>query len=201
CSSRFISCCSSSTRTCPSSTRSSTASGCPWPPPARPSCCWCWCTWSTSSAPCSAALARSSPPRCPHLPLPGCTGHSCRWCRAAENLHTVEERAFGQSPSDFTRPFGVHPAHAPGGYQDPARRPCTRAPRKGPVPASWPAPGPCVSGGGNLGVVPTEVGYAAGWWVALQRGVAAVMIIGVEEGGELCEALGFAGVGARVGPF
>src|SRR5699024_9833742 len=40
-----------------------------------------------------------------------------------------------------------------------------------------------------LGVVPTEVGYAAGWWVALQRGVAAVMIIGVEEGGELCEAL------------
>src|SRR5699024_4283433 len=52
-----------------------------------------------------------------------------------------------------------------------------------------------------LGVVPTEVGYAAGWWVALQRGVAAVMIIGVEEGGELCEALGFAGVGARVGPF
>src|SRR5699024_6833002 len=53
----------------------------------------------------------------------------------------------------------------------------------------------------GLGVVPTEVGYAAGWWVALQRGVAAVMIIGVEEGGELCEALGFAGVGARVGPF
>src|SRR5699024_7611110 len=52
-----------------------------------------------------------------------------------------------------------------------------------------------------LAVVPTEVGYAAGWWVALQRGVAAVMIIGVEEGGELCEALGFAGVGARVGPF
>src|SRR5699024_6625396 len=54
---------------------------------------------------------------------------------------------------------------------------------------------------GHLAVVPTEVGYAAGWWVALQRGVAAVMIIGVEEGGELCEALGFAGVGARVGPF
>src|SRR5699024_4607869 len=53
----------------------------------------------------------------------------------------------------------------------------------------------------ELDVVPTEVGYAAGWWVALQRGVAAVMIIGVEEGGELCEALGFAGVGARVGPF
>src|SRR5699024_10721393 len=53
----------------------------------------------------------------------------------------------------------------------------------------------------QLAVVPTEVGYAAGWWVALQRGVAAVMIIGVEEGGELCEALGFAGVGARVGPF
>src|SRR5699024_8455114 len=55
--------------------------------------------------------------------------------------------------------------------------------------------------GRGLAVVPAEVGYAAGWWVALQRGVAAVMIIGVEEGGELCEALGFAGVGARVGPF
>src|SRR5699024_4152173 len=53
----------------------------------------------------------------------------------------------------------------------------------------------------SLDVVPTEVGYEAGWWVALQRGVAEVMIIGVEEGGELCEALGFAGVGARVGPF
>src|SRR5699024_11143265 len=34
----------------------------------------------------------------------------------------------------------------------------------------------------HLVVVPAEVGYAAGWWVALQRGVAAVMITGVEEG-------------------
>lgn len=36
---------------------------------------------------------------------------------------------------------------------------------------------------GDLAVGPTEVGYAAGWWLTLQRGVAAVMIVGVEEVG------------------
>ncbi|GHB21308.1 hypothetical protein GCM10010346_51280 [Streptomyces chryseus] len=35
-----------------------------------------------------------------------------------------------------------------------------------------------------LAVLPCEVGDAAGGWLALERGVAAVVIVGVQPGGE-----------------
>ncbi|MGX1371894.1 hypothetical protein RKD19_007253 [Streptomyces canus] len=37
-----------------------------------------------------------------------------------------------------------------------------------------------------LGVLPREVGDAAGGWLALERGVSAVVIVGVQPVGERC---------------
>jgi hypothetical protein len=52
-----------------------------------------------------------------------------------------------------------------------------------------------------LVVLATEVGDAAGWWLAAECGVAAVVIVVVEPVGEGGDAVGFGGVGVCVGPF
>lgn len=54
---------------------------------------------------------------------------------------------------------------------------------------------------GDLGVLPCEVGDAAGGWLAAECGVGAVVIVVVQPGPERVGALGVAGVGAGVGPF
>ena len=51
------------------------------------------------------------------------------------------------------------------------------------------------------GVLTTEVGYAVGWCLASEWGVAAVMMMSVDEGVVLGDALDFVGVGTGVGPF
>ena len=53
----------------------------------------------------------------------------------------------------------------------------------------------------RLGVLPGQVGDAAGGWMAADCGVSAVMVVGVEEGGQGGTPLRFAGVGLGVGPF
>ncbi len=52
-----------------------------------------------------------------------------------------------------------------------------------------------------LGVLPCEVGDAAGGWLAVECGVSAVVIVGVQPPRERFAALGFGPVGAGVGPF
>jgi hypothetical protein len=53
----------------------------------------------------------------------------------------------------------------------------------------------------RLVVLPGQVGDAAGWWLAAECGVAAMVIVVVEPVGEGGDAVGFGGVGVRVGPF
>lgn len=52
-----------------------------------------------------------------------------------------------------------------------------------------------------LDVLTREVGDAAGGWLALECGVSAVVIVGVEPGGVCLAPLGLAPVCLRVGPF
>src|SRR5690349_20139441 len=53
----------------------------------------------------------------------------------------------------------------------------------------------------RLGVLPRAVGDAAGGWVAAERGVCAVVIVGGEPPGKGCAAVGLASVRAGVGPL
>src|SRR5215470_2515337 len=69
-----------------------------------------------------------------------------------------------------------------------------------PAPASHPMRWVCAARG-DLGVLSGQVGDAAGWWLAVERGVSAVMVVDVEPGVKGSAALGFGGVGAGVGPL
>jgi hypothetical protein len=53
----------------------------------------------------------------------------------------------------------------------------------------------------DLVVLPREVGDAAGGWLALERGVSAVVIVGVEPLRVCVASFGLGSVGLRVGPF
>jgi len=83
----------------------------------------------------------------------------------------------------------------------PAHRPAIRAsPSPGASGARQETQRRCADAGA-LDVLSTQVGYAVGWCFASECGVAAVMIVGVEERLVGGDALALAGVGHGVGPF